>query len=268
MKSKRSEYFQTPHGLVHRSCIHLIDSDQKIDTQNTGLSGCKRSATIHTLRALSPNAWKASANFAPAVPLGSMTVTFTVPEPPTVDGALIYLFPAAEDAYLTTILQPVLQWGVDGDGEGGDCWTIASWHVTTDGHTLKSPSIEVTPGDTIVGTVKATQCSDEGCDWLIETRDVSCEPNLVTALQIGNMPSLLLFLVAGALEAYPEDPCCLLRRGQFPASGSTTFSDIQLIDLAGNPFTARWNAQFAESDITGRFGVEVGQDNRAVTLFY
>lgn len=262
MKSKRSDYVQTPHGLVHGTCLHIIESDQKVDTQNTGFTNCKGFATIQTLRALSPNGWKASGNFAPDVPLGSMKVTFTVPEPPKVNGALIYLFPGAEDAHLSTILQPVLQWG----GDGGERWTIASWAVTIDGHNVKSDPIEVMPGDTILGTVEATQCSEDACDWLIETRDVNS--GKAATLQVANMPSLLLFLVAGALEAYPEDPCCPLESDEFPASGSTRFSDIKLVDLAGNPFVANWNAQFAGMNANHRFGVEIEKDKSAVTLLY
>jgi len=254
-------YVMTPHGLRHASCVHRIErTDPKFHP-------CKHPPDLRTTRATHPAGWVESATFAPFEPLGSMCVTFTVPDPPSKNGALIFLFPGAEDAWMSTIMQPVLQWGYNGCF-GGDCWTIASWHVTPDapGSTFCSPDhVKVHPGETIVGTVKVTDrdASLDAMDWLIETKVAGHSTRCVTH-HARKVKNLLLFLVAGALEAYslesllthipPEDPSL------FPAGGSTTFTIDELSDLNGRPLRADWKTRSPAGDC--RFNVEVSQDRK------
>jgi hypothetical protein len=256
------EFVLTPHGLVHQSCVHKIEDD----TPRT-LPPCQKQPTdIRVLRATGPGGWIESATFTPSVPLGSLSVTFTVPEPPSKTGALIYLFPGAEDARLSTILQPVLQWGCNGRF-GGDHWTIACWHCTPQGQTRHSPHFEVSPGDTIVGTVKTIRSMADACDWRVEISDVT-QPDKCAMLDVLNVNRLFLFVVAGALEAYSLETGNPLgdHWSEYPASGSTAFTDIALTDLNGNPFRADWNARIP-SGLCG-LGVEVSDDRSAVTLIY
>jgi hypothetical protein len=240
------------------------------------------------VRALSPNGWKASATFAAAVPLGKLSFELTVPDPPVVDGAIIFLFAGAENAQMKMILQPVLQWGDPGLG-GSGTWNIACWYASSDGHWYVSNPVPVCPGDAVIGTVEAVGCSKEDgewlCEWMIEASSTPSNGSTAlvsTALRNGDilqngdkvplmLPWLMLFLVGAALEAYPQDPCCTgLTPEQYPAGGSTTFSHIELTDLAGHGFVADWNARCAldDSGCDCKNTVEISRDKSTVTLNY
>lgn len=258
------DYVLTPQGRVHKSRIHHVGPNGEAGPPGP-TSG--RSPGDSVVRAVSPNGWKASATFAAAVPLGKMSVKFTVPELPTVDGAIIFLFAGAENAQMKMILQPVLQWGLFGI----DGWTIACWFVSPDGHWMSNPE-PVSPGETVTGKLEAVQCSADACMWMIE----ASTSKVSTALNWNVCPALvlkplMLFLVGGALEAYPTDPCCTgLTPEQYPASGATTFYDIKLKDLAGHRFVADWNARCVldKSGCDCKNTVEISRDKRTVTLNY
>jgi hypothetical protein len=85
------------------------------------------------------------------------------------------------------------------------------------------------------------------------------------------MPSLMLFLIGAALEAYPEELCCTgIAREQYPAS-DTKFTDIELIDLAGNPFVADWNPRcdLGDNYLCGcKNTVQISRNRSAITLKY
>jgi hypothetical protein len=255
----------TPHGLVHKTCVHLIgeDSEAIVKCQHRGRD-------ILVRRQMSSGGWIESATFTPSEPLGSMKVTFTVPEPPSKTGALIYLFPGAEDAQLTTILQPVLQWGSNGLF-GGEFWTIASWNCSPDrGTWVSKRRFEVFTGETIVGTVKKTKILEDSCDWVVETA-VAGDPERSAMLSVPNLKPLLLYLIGGALEAYLLATAQPLQPGPadcslFPASGSTAFTDIELHDLNENSLKAAWVVRYPAG--TCGFNVEVSYDLKTVTLMY
>lgn len=265
------DYILTPHGLQHRLDVRLIEGDhQVIEPRMFPPVG------LGALRSLSPGGWIESAIFTPPEPLQSMSVKFQVPDPPTKPGALIYLFPAAESAYLNTILQPVLQYGYN-KLFGGNCWTLACWHCTPEGVTLYSKPIDVAPGETIFATIQVMEDGfhDDSCDWSIEAKVFSHPDGLpeseiverCTTLHVYGLKLLLLFLVAGALEAYSLDqPGSRPDWSQYPESGSTTFSEIQLTSLTGNPFRADWNKRL----LLGVCGldVSVSTDRSSVTLDY
>jgi len=276
-------YVLTPQGRVHKSRVHQVVS-------NGGpTSGPPPGDSV--VRAVSPNGWKASATFAADVPLGKMSVKFTVPERPDVDGAIIFLFAGAENAQMKMILQPVLQWGDNGltGLPDNDCWTIACWYVSPNGQWYVSNPVPVFPGDTVTGTVEVVGCSKEDgewmCEWMIEASSTPSNVSTAlvsTALRNGDilpngdkvplmLPWLMLFLVGAALEAYPQDPCCKgLTPEQYPAGGSTTFNHIELTDLAGEGFVADWNARCAldDSGCDCKNTVEISRDKSTITLNY
>jgi hypothetical protein len=288
------DYVLTPQGRVHKSRIHQVGPDGEAGPPGPAPAPAPFPPSTSVVRAVSPNGWKASATFAASVPLGKMSVKFKVPEPPGLDGAIIYLFAGAENAQMKMILQPVLQWGNNGlprlpnsDCSDGDCWTIACWYVSPDGQWYVSDPKRVNPGDTVTGTVEAVWCgavrdasggSVEACEWKIE----ASTSKVATALKNGDilengdkvplmLPWLMLFLVGAALEAYPQDPCCAgIVPEQYPASGATTFDHIELTDLAGNRFVADWNARCAldDSGCDCTNTVQISRDMSTVTLNY
>lgn len=270
-------YVLTPQGLVHKSRIHSAKYEGASGAPGPVPNRFPPSTAV--MQALSPNGWKLSATFAAAVPLGKMSVQFKVPEPPAMDGALIYLFAGAENAQMRTILQPVLQWGYNG-AYGGECWNISCWHASVDGQWYYSQPVEVCTGDTVTGTVEVVKRpakdsigKDCTCTWLITAStdkgastvlDESIDPSLA-------MPWLMLLLIGAALEAYPEEACCTgIAREQYPAS-DTKFCDIELIDLAGNPFVADWNARcdLGDNYLCGcKNTVQISADKSKITLNY
>jgi hypothetical protein len=262
------DHVLTPHGPVHKSCVHPITDKDDLQVFPVCPAPPK---DYRQLWPRSPAGWIDSATFTPSEPLKSMSVKFTVPDPPSSGtGSLIYLFPGAQDAWGSTILQPVLQWG-NNRCFGGEFWTIASWHFTSEGHSKHSaPCYPVNPGETIVGTVQMINPLLESCDWLVETK-VDGDPERCTRLRVPKLKSLLLFLVAGALEGYslptgqPLKPTCA-GSPQFPASGSTAFTSIELCDLNNNDFRADWRARYP-AGVCG-FKVDISDDKKAVTLWY
>lgn len=250
----------TPHGSKHKDDVRQIQEDhQRIDPPK------HLPASFSDLRPRGPAGWIASAIFTPSEPLKSMSVTFKVPEPPLENGALIYLFPAAESAFLHTILQPVLQWG-NNKAFGGDCWKLACWHCTPEGVTLYSSPIDVNAGEMIESKIEVVECHDDSCDWMIEAKVID-EPGRCTKMLVYDLKFLLLFLAAGALEVYvPDDLGSLPNWKQYPESGSTTFHNIKLESLSNNPFRADWNTRFL-LNVCG-LDVHVSNDKSSVTLNY
>ncbi|HEV8435498.1 MAG TPA: hypothetical protein VGR95_18965 [Thermoanaerobaculia bacterium] len=254
----------TPHGPVHKDCIHLIEEgDQSV------YPVCPfPPKDAPALRPRGPGGWIESATFTPSEPLRSMEVKFTVPDPPDEsDGSLIYLFPGAQDAHGSTILQPVLQWGSNGVF-GGSHWTIVSWHCTPEGQSRYSHHHKVHAGQTIVGTVqvKEDSCGPDSCDWIVEAR-VEDDPDKCARLEVLGLKQLLLFLIGGALEAYALPTGAPLKAGQdscrlFPGS-ETVFRDICLVNLNCDEFRADWGIRYP--NVCG-FGVNVSRDKKRITL--
>jgi hypothetical protein len=277
---KTENYVLTPQGRVHKSRIHQV-KDQGGPASPGPISGPAPGVSV--LQSMSPNGWKASAIFAAADPLGKMIVSFKVPEAPSMDGAIIFLFAGAENAQMRMILQPVLQWGYNGlEGTETDGWTIACWYVSPEGHWYVSQPQCVDVGDVVTGTLQVVtySCSPEACEceWVVEasTSKVSTILRNGALLKDGDhvplmLRFLMLFLIGAALEAYPEKPCCTdLLPEQYPASGATTFEIIELADLAGHPLRADWHASCAQENMLCDCPntVVIGPEMRMITLRY
>jgi hypothetical protein len=249
----------TPHGLVHVDCIDEVKSGELMSTL------CQSPPKdLNSLRAMSAGGWTESASFTPSEPLGEISAEFIVPDPPlNPDGSLIYLFSGAQDGQATMILQPVLQWGDNGRFGNSESWVLSCWHCTPLRFTRYSPPLNVRPGDTIRATVKTTECFTDSCDWIVE----ATVGNESTKLLVSKEKLLMLFVVAGALEAYdyetlksPIDP------DLYPKSGSTAFTDLRLRTLNGRSFRADWNGRW-QTTIAG-LSVDVALDLASVTLKY
>jgi hypothetical protein len=267
-RERKSDYTLTPHGGAHRSTVAL--PGHPVDPKEVAKH---RAKSIREIRALNPHGWIESATFCPSVPLGFMRFNVTVPEPPEHDGALIYLFAGAQDMQLSTILQPVLQWGSNGCF-GGDHWCVACWQADANGCHHVSEPMRVEPGADIEGTLQVKGYTDYGCDWEIVAKDLGTSEQ--TRLDVPGLSSLLLFLVGGALEAYSLD-CCgepsltLIdippQSSQYPKGGVTEFRNIELRDLRGERIFAYWNdRQYEGSGPNRGFNVQAVSD--AVTLSY
>lgn len=247
------DHILAPHGLVHVSCI------------GEGTS-CQPPTDVRALLPRTPGGWIESATYTPPEPLQSLSLGFKVPEPPADrENSLIYLFPAAENAQMSTILQPVLQWGWNGCF-GGECWTIASWHCTPAGRTVYSKEQhEVQSGELLRASLKMTHMSDTYANWSVEIEPEG-DASRCAKLVVEKLEDLMLFVVGGALEAYGpvEDiPKLTKDRKHFP-TGSTSFTGIELHDLHGRRFEAPWFLRWPDED-----GFRVVADTSSeVTLLY
>ena len=261
-EKRRQDHIITPHGTAHRSTI--CHPGQRIEP---AVLSRHRPKSFRELRALNPHGWIESATFCPPAPLGRMRFQVTVPEPPEYDGALIYLFAGAQDMFLSTVLQPVLQWGCNGDF-GGDYWCLACWHADSSGAHCVSDYLKVNCGDEIEGTLSVKCHTDLSCDWKIEAKDLTTGE--CTSLPVPDFSLLLLFLIGGALEAYSLDGCgepslTLVdvppQCSQYPQSKCTKFRMNELSDLAGNRIYPWWNLrQFEGSGPNCSFGVSTEPD--------
>jgi hypothetical protein len=130
---------------------------------------------------------------------------FWVPRNPTVNnGQLVYLFPGLQDTYPgSVIFQPVLQYGA-GPAGGGNYWGIASWVVTRSGGGWHSPLKRVYAGDHLYGSIFASNCSSNVCDWTVWTNDVTRGWSTTLKIRSGYQ---LKWVVGEALEVYRLETC-------------------------------------------------------------
>jgi hypothetical protein len=194
---------------------------------------------LHTRRPIVPrrgvtpevNGWVEASNWIAGSPLGSLSAGFPVPPAPPSNGATIFFFPGSEPDDGSTILQPVLQYGTSAAG-GGSSWTAASWFCCPAGWSSHSSPIDVKAGDTILATMTAS-CFGSSCNWSIVTADSTIGTS--SALPADNVASPFVWNFGGVLESYAVTSCA-----QYPAGGTTTFSNITLRDQNGNPMLPDW----------------------------
>ena len=242
-------YVVTPHGLVHRSCVRTLAPGERIDasgvvTHATGereqLPQCRYDRLdLHTLRPIKSviTGWVATPSYLVPSPnaVGSLSATFVVPPAPKATGATVFFFPGAGPADGSTVIQPVLQYGVSGVGLGGNYWAAASWFCCPAGWSHHSALIPVNAGDTIVGMMSAV-CSGTLCNWGILTSDTTTGAS--TLLPAENVPTPFVWAFGGALEAYSLTKC-----NQYPPSGTITFTKIGLWNQGGTPLSPTWTAR-------------------------
>ncbi len=140
--------------------------------------------------------------------------SWTVPQYPAENGALIYLFNGIEPAGGSWILQPVLQYGVSPAG-GGDTWAVASWLVSSN-QALHSPLETVYPGNSIKGYMEMTGISGNTKSWEVEAKDATTGADSYFSAHIPGQHWTSAY--AGVLEAYNVTSCA-----QFPSNHREMF---------------------------------------------
>lgn len=180
--------------------------------------------------------WIVDARTTTSTSYGELIATWTVPPQPTSnDGQTIYMFPGMDNPSVGTIIQPVLAWY---EGQ----WTFTSWSCCNSSGNWYGPSINVNPGDTIVGTLQST-CAPgvQNCSaWNITSYDETSGQS--TTFPGGADPAETVDRAfAGALEVYDLVQC-----SDYPPNGSVSFSESPLLgtntalfdnnfDLISNP---------------------------------
>ena len=134
-----------------------------------------------------------------------------VPGPPSEGGGLVFLFNGVEPAGGNWIMQPVLQWGNNGNF-GGDYYTFASWLVgpESSGYVFYSSPNVVNPGDYLIGNTGQNGVAGGGLLYFVDAADVTTNKSSVADVTSQGLHWVWAF--SGVLEAYDVTSC-----GQYPS---------------------------------------------------
>jgi hypothetical protein len=244
-------FVSTPGGFRRRSDVHMVRSGESVikragasfvmNLANGQLTGSSANGVAVRNPADQTGGWVTWASWrnATGITISSFATTWVVPAtPPTPASQLIYFFNGLQNAAGSEILQPVLQWGTSGAG-GGTFWSVASWHVDSQGHAYCTPSIPVNPGDRLTGMMTMSGVFNDG------TYNYRCEfANLAgTALMALGTPELTD--AEETLEAYG-----VTAQTEYPGSPSTAMSQIDL-EVGGNPATLAWVSNTMQNPLYG-----------------
>jgi hypothetical protein len=234
-------WVQIPGALIHPDCVHEVPNGAVLQENGDVLLGgalvahfdnCPESPVrTRPLHQLAPqfvdapgtgNGWAEAIQENVPLKIGDnidkITGRWTVPNDPSTNGALIYMFNGLEPSTQNLIIQPVLQYGATTAGGliGGNYWVVASWMV---GKTaVHSAGVIVNPGDTIVGTTSISSVSGGKTYWNIQAVDTTTHSS--SGLIVSESGHTWNWAYAGVLEAYNVTSC-----GELPASSDTAFVD-------------------------------------------
>jgi len=223
----------TPFGYMPKECIHPAPEDAEIVEEETGLlirdkNGGETKIAGKCPVAPLPSGWSVYAAWIDSSPLQYFGAAWNVPPVPQDEGTqVLFLFNGLQnngplDA-ATTIIQPVLQFGVSEAG-GGKYWAIASWFVSSTGHAVYSKLLTVETGALLLGNM-----TNSNGLWNIVTYD----SNSGTDVSINVRPAASQLFASITLEVYQVSSCL-----EYP-QGSTTFFDLVLKDGDGEA-TPTW----------------------------
>jgi hypothetical protein len=246
----------TPEGLAPKSCVHhvpaggIVAADGDIVTKSGAVHHVTR-CTTPTLAYPGPQgSWvKPAATPGPGSPcttglsggwwaatcsidsdfrgLVYLDENFSIPSPPTQDGALIFYFPAFQSADGASIVQPVLSWGANATTgvTNGNIWYLTSWAISS-GTSYISDSVHVnTPGTVNGHMVRGLTCiaTNSNCDWSITTSDGSAS----AGIHAYGLPTMTQ--IFGGVMEVPWAHGCV----ETPPNGHEAFRNLVVHDLNG-----------------------------------
>jgi len=173
------DYVITPFGYFHPSCVLLLAEGntlladggvQHADGSVEAAHVCNYPHYTHDgavvpadakaseINPLTISGWLESVSATTSQSYYKISATWPVPPSPTSnDGQCDYFFPGFEDMNdVISIVQPVMQWGGGCYISAGAYWLIASWNCCVNGDTWHSTPLDVSVGDTILGTITPT----------------------------------------------------------------------------------------------------------------
>lgn len=182
----------------------------------TGLLVAKGATKVSGPNTPNVNGWLEAVSVATGESYGEIIATWGVPPTPaTDDGQTLFLFPGLEDINdVQSILQPVLQWYTPGP------WAIASWNCCLNGIAVESTPLDVSPGDTILGTITSSCAAGSlTCAiWNVKSEDVSTGKS-TTLSKTPSDGQEWNWAFAAVLEVYGVVNC-----NDYPAGKSIAFS--------------------------------------------
>ncbi|MGO8756517.1 MAG: hypothetical protein ACLQG3_00180 [Terracidiphilus sp.] len=260
----------TPGGFRRPIFVHIVRANQSVvkrggvshlmDMATAVLSGGPADLVAPKDPADQSGGWStwATWNNQTGKSISSFATTWTVPPAPGKLGSqLVYLFNGLQNPAGSEILQPVLQWGVSGAG-GGNFWSVASWHVDSNGHAYCTPTIQVNPGDVLTGAMTEVAVFSDG------TRNYKCEFQGIAATSLMALGMAQLTAAEETLEAYGlDDPA------DYPQTPFTAMAQID-IQAGGNPVPVNWTPNTMTDPLYGEHAVIVNNANPGgeVNLYY
>jgi hypothetical protein len=191
-----ADYVITPYGYFHPSCVHFVAEgntllpDGRIQHPDGAIdpaSVCQYphytskgqmvpldNRRLSAARLPEINGWLEAVWVTTTSSYHKISATWPVPPAPKAnDGQTLFFFPGFEDQNdVVSIVQPVLQWGPSAAG-GGYYWAAASWNCCISNGSYVSPLIDVSSGDTMLGTITSNcKAGKSYCaTWNIKSED-------------------------------------------------------------------------------------------------
>jgi len=148
-----------------------------------------------------------------------IATNFTIPQPPANTAVLFYIWPGLEDEAMGDVLQPVLQFGSNGQS-GGPFWVYQSWFVSGDGTVLTSDVLGPLPPQTALGG--SVELSSDGSYYQV----LGVAPDMQTvALNVTASESQLQTRAYVTLEIYDIGTDCT----KLPPDNQLPFTSIELL---------------------------------------
>jgi hypothetical protein len=265
-----ADYLKTPFGLMHKDCVHPVESGATVRGDGAVLHKDGRLEVKQTCphKRLGKNGgappttsgWVQSSDWTSQSWIRKIVAGWTVPSAPTNNGGLLYYFPGLEPTNGANILQPVLQYGY-GAAPGGYFWEFMSWFCCPGGNNYYSTPIQVSTGDSLQGSIEGSSCDASGvCSWAVVSADTST--GTTSQLNVTNSPSTYNWAFGGVGEYYGVATC-----DEYPASNPLVFGNIALYDGNLNPLSPSWNSS-VDSSVTPQCNYGVNTTPSTTTLNY
>jgi hypothetical protein len=248
LEADPSDLVRTPSGGVHRSCVHEVPNGATVAEDGTVTKEGRIIAKYDQCR------YKPGGGPAPAIngwvendkattrtntygynwPNDTAATWIVPPAPSSGDvGQTVYLFNSLQPTDVSSILQPVLQYG--STNGGGAYYTMANWCGI--GNNFWHDTLhQVSPGDTIKGEMAAQSdsCDASGhCFWTV-TYAVN-NYAYYTTFSCNFSSKIFRRVDRAVLEVYGLTAC-----GQFPNTGGTLFGSVFVAQPGPDP-NGTWN---------------------------
>jgi len=149
---------------------------------------------------------------------------FTIPPPPSNVDVLLYYWPGTEDEVMGDVIQPVLQFGSNGE-EGGPYWSYMAWYVSGDGDVITGPFITpISAGTSLGGWV---QLSADGQSYIAYGNVPSGgTAGPTTSIQVATSESTQQTRAYLTIEIYEINGDCT----KLPPNNQLVFTDLVMFD--------------------------------------
>jgi hypothetical protein len=275
----QGDFILTPFGSRHNACVREIPNNahieenesgeiwvtstegQKEKLENLGLCSIGSPKTSLQQFPADYDGWLAYTTYNDPDGFDSFLGSFSVPEKPSQDPQVLYLFTGLQnndwvpivDPQPKTfdIIQPVLQY----PGDNGQYWSVKSWYVTLTNDVLVTPEEKCEVGDNIFGNM--TQTGSQS--WFIggttengQGKTVSLNVNRAV---LKSQPWAFV-----TLECYGCDSC-----SDEPTNNSN-FTGLALTKNGGQPVTPSWTASVSPNPVCHEIAHIVDPTNVYITF--